>query len=248
MFSPRVAIASLSGRSDAEWARAAAPHVGAAFLGGIALDGATREAARALVERDRTEFLPPDPLRFVAAQFRTLDDVAVRPGINVRSATVEPIRRAARLCCEHDAILEINAHCRQDELIAAGSGHALLRDADRLTDYVSAAASEGATVGVKVRTEVEGVDLPATAARLDDAGVDAIHVDAMDSEPAVRDVVEATDAFVIANNGVRDRESAREYLSYGADAVSVGRPSDDPRVLRRVRRATDAWFESDRQA
>ncbi|MCO8266607.1 dihydropyrimidine dehydrogenase, partial [Haloferax sp. AB510] len=31
MFAPRVAVASLSGESDAAWADAAAPHVGAAF-------------------------------------------------------------------------------------------------------------------------------------------------------------------------------------------------------------------------
>jgi tRNA-dihydrouridine synthase len=45
---------------------------------------------------------------------------------------------------------------------------------------------------------------------------------------------------------VRDRESVHEYLSYGADAVSVGRPSDDPRVLRRVRQATQEWFDEGR--
>ena len=243
MFSPRVALASLSGRSNADWARTAEPFVGAAFLGGIAIDEATREEARQLVARDRSEFLPPDPLVFVDEQLDALEDASLRAGVNVRSATVDPIGGAARICADHDAILEINAHCRQEELVAAGSGHALLRDADRLAEYVAAAAETGATVSVKVRTEVEGVDLPATARRIDDAGADVIHVDAMDSEPVVRDVAEATDAFVIANNEVRDRETVREYLSYGADAVSVGRPSDDPRVLRRVRQATRAWFD-----
>jgi len=34
----------------------------------------------------------------------------------------------------------------------------------------------------------------------------------------------------------------REYLAHGADAVSVGRPSDDPVILRRVRAATEEWF------
>jgi TIM-barrel protein len=243
MFSPRVVLASLSGRSDAEWARGAEPFVGAAFLGGIAIDEATREGARDLVARDRSEFLPPDPFAFVDEQLEALDDASLRAGVNVRSATVDPIRRAARICVAHDAILEINAHCRQEELVAAGTGHTLLRDADRLARYVATAAETGATVSVKVRTEVEGVDLPATARRIDDAGADVIHVDAMDSEPVVGDVAEATDAFVIANNEVRDLESAHEYLSYGADAVSVGRPSDDPRVLRRVRDATRAWFD-----
>jgi TIM-barrel protein len=246
MFSPPVALASLSGRSDAEWARTAEPFVGAAFLGGIAIDEATREAARNLVARDRSEFLPPDPLAFVDDQLDALEDASLRAGVNVRSATVDPIRSAARICADHDAVLEINAHCRQEELVAAGSGHALLRDTDRLAEYVAAGAETGATLSVKVRTEVEGVDLPATARRIDDAGADVIHVDAMDSEPVVRDVVEATDAFVIANNEVRDRESVHEYLSYGADAVSVGRPSDDPRVLRRVRQATQEWFDEGR--
>ena len=242
MFAPRVALASLSGRSDADWARVGEPFVGAAFLGGIAVDEPTREASRALVDRDRSEFLPPDPLAFVERQFRALTDADLRPGVNVRSTTVEPVRKVATLCREHDAILEINAHCRQPEVIDVGGGHALLRDDDRLTEYVAAAAEARATVSVKVRTEVEGVDLPATARRIADAGADVIHVDAMDSEPVVREVVDATDAFVIANNEVRDRESVHEYLSYGADAVSVGRPSDDPRVLRRVNRATTDWF------
>jgi len=243
VFGPRVAIASLSGRSDAAWAEAAAEHVGAAFLGGIALDERSRRAARELVARDREEFLPDDPLAFVDAELRALDDVPIRAAFNVRSATVEPVREAAEICADRDAVLEINAHCRQDELCAAGCGEALLADADRLCEYVAAASGAGATVSVKARAEVDGVDLPETARRIDAAGADAIHVDAMDSESTISDVAAAADLFVIANNEVRDRASVREYLGYGADAVSVGRPSDESAVLRRVRRAVDEWFE-----
>ncbi|SFG42123.1 TIM-barrel protein, putative [Halopelagius inordinatus] len=243
MFEPRVALASLSGESDAEWARAGADDAGAAFLGGIALDGDSRAAARELVERDRAEFLPEDPLAFVAAELDSLADAPVRPAVNVRSTTLAPVREAARLCADRDAILEVNAHCRQAELCAVGCGESLLRDTERLGEYVAAAAEEGADVSVKVRTEVEGVDLVETARAVESAGAEAVHVDAMDSEPVVRDVVEAVpDLFVIANNEVRDRESVREYLDYGADAVSVGRPSADPRVLRRVRDAVEEWF------
>ncbi|PSP42236.1 dihydropyrimidine dehydrogenase [Halobacteriales archaeon QH_2_66_30] len=208
-FRPRVALASLSGRSDAEWARGAVPFAGAAFLGGIAIDEATREAAREMVDRDRDEFLPEDPV----------------------------------VCRDHDAILEINAHCRQAEVCAAGAGETLLRDPERLCEQVRAASGTEATISVKVRTEVEGVNLPALAREVTDAGAAFVHVDAMDSEAVVGEVVEASDASVIANNGVRGRESVHEYLSYGADAVSVGRPSDDPTVLARVRDATAAWFE-----
>lgn len=239
MFEPPLALASLSGEADAEWALAATDHAGTAFLGGIALDGPSREAARKLVARDREEFLPADPLAFIDDQLEAVatdPTASIRPGINVRSTTAKPIREAAAICADYDAIIEINAHCRQAELCAVGCGEALLADGDRLADYVAVAAEEGVAVSVKLRAEVDGVDLVTVAKQIEAAGGDAIHIDAMDSEAVVGDVATATDLFVIANNEVRDADSVREYLVSGADAVSVGRPSRDPEgpVLRRV--------------
>ncbi len=245
LFEPRVALASLSGQADAAWARAGAEYAGAAFLGGIAIDGPTRGAASEMVGRDRDEFLPPDPVAFIDAQLDALADAPIRPGFNVRTASLDPLREAAGICREHGAVLEVNAHCRQDEMCAVGCGERLLRDTDRLREYVAAAAGTGATVSVKVRAEVPGVDLPALAATLADAGADAVHIDAMDSEPVVADVADAADVFVIANNGVRDAADVREYLGHGADAVSVGRPSDNAAVLSRVHEATAAWSGTD---
>ncbi|WP_137287397.1 tRNA-dihydrouridine synthase [Halorussus salinisoli] len=245
MFEPRLALASLSGQSDAEWAASADEFAGAAFLGGIALDDPTREAAREMVARDREEFLPDDPIDFVDRQLGALADADLRPGFNVRTTTLAPLREVAAVCADHDAVLELNAHCRQDEMCRAGAGQALLSDPDRLREQVAAAAGEGADVSVKVRAELPDVDLRAVARTVGDAGGGAVHVDAMDSEAVVAEVAEVadeTELFVIANNGVRDETTVREYLAYGADAVSVGRPSDDPRVLRRVRTAVDGWF------
>ena len=163
----------------------------------------------------------------------------IRPGFNVRATTAEPIREAAERCRRRDALLEVNAHCRQEELCAVGCGESLLRDGPRLCRYVAAAAETGAVVGVKVRAEVSGVDLPELARDLEAAGASFVHVDAMDSEPVIADVVDATELFVIANNGVRNERTVREYLEYGADAVSVGRPSDDADALARIREAVD---------
>jgi TIM-barrel protein len=241
-FRPQVALASLSGEADAAWARQGSEFAGAAFLGGIALDEPTRAAARDLVDRDREEFLPADPVAFVDDQLAAVADLPLQAGYNVRATTLGPLREAARVCRDHGAILEINAHCRQEEMCAAGAGESLLRAPERLCEQVRTAAEAGATVSVKVRTEVAGVDLPALASALDDAGAVVLHVDAMDSESVVAEVADRTDAFVIANNGVRDAATVREYLEYGADAVSVGRPSDDLEVLERVRAATEEWF------
>jgi TIM-barrel protein len=242
VFEPRVARASLSGRSDALWARAGSGHAGAAFLGGIALDEATRAGARELVDRGRNEFLPPDPVAFVDGQLATLAAAPVRGGVNVRTTTLDPLARVAAVCARYDALVEINAHCRQDEICRAGAGETLLADPERLCEQVRVASDQGAVVGVKVRAEVAGVDLPALARRLERAGAALVHVDAMDSEPVVGRVADATGLFVVANNGVRDRQTVREYLAAGADAVSVGRPSDDPAVLSRVHAAVEDWF------
>ncbi|WP_254764082.1 tRNA-dihydrouridine synthase [Natrinema marinum] len=241
-FTPPLALASLSGEADADWARAGAAYAGAAFLGGIALDADSRAAARELVARDRSEFLPDEPITFIDRELAALGDVPIQPAFNVRSATVEPVAEAARVCRDRDTLLEINAHCRQDELCAVGCGETLLRDRERLATYVERAAETGVTVGAKVRAEVPGVDLPVLARDLEAAGAAFVHVDAMDSEPVIADVADATDLFVIANNGVRDTETVREYVEYGADAVSVGRPSDNPTVLERVRAAVDREF------
>ena len=241
MFRPRLALASLSGEADADWAQRGADHAGCAFLGGIALDNATRIAAREMVDRDRSEFLPDDPVQFVDDQFSALADAPIRPAVNVRTTTLDPLERTAEVCRDHDVILEVNAHCRQDEMCGAGAGESLLRGGDRLAAQVETAARTGAAVSVKVRAEVPGVSLPSLARRLERAGADAIHVDAMDTESVVGDVADASDLFVIANNGIRDRATAAEYFEYGADAVSVGRASDDPAVLRTVSEAADDW-------
>lgn len=242
MIQSRVALASLSGEADAAWAAAGADDAGLAVLGGIALDEPTRAAARELVERQRSEFLPADPVAWIDGQCERLADEAIRPGVNVRAASPEPIARAARACASHGAVIEINAHCRQPEICRAGAGETLLRNPERLREQVRTAAASGATVSLKCRAELDGVDLPAVCRTAVEAGADAIHVDAMDTEGIVARVAAAApEATVIANNGVRGRTTVREYLAYGADAVSVGRPSDDPVVRRRVARAVREW-------
>jgi TIM-barrel protein len=242
VFAPRLALASLSGESDADWATASVQHAGGAFLGGIAIDEPTRTAARRMVDRDREEFLPADPVAWVDDQLAELDDEFLRPGVNVRTTSLGPLREVAAVCADHDAVVEVNAHCRQGEMCEVGAGETLLRDADRLCEQVRAASEQGAPVSVKVRAEVEGVHVPVLAQAVERAGADAVHVDAMDSRRVVRDVVDATDLFVVANNGIRTREDVFEYLSYGADAVSVGRPSRDPERVRAVYAAVKEWF------
>jgi TIM-barrel protein len=227
--------ASLSGTADARWARRAAPHVDCAVLGGLALDGPTRAAAREMVARDREEFLPADPLAWARTQVAALADAPVQPGLNVRASAPDAVAAAADVCAAHGALLEVNAHCRQAEMCAAGAGESLMRETDRLRAQV-AAARAAPRVSVKLRAEV--TDLGPVARAASAAGADVLHVDAMDTPESVRRASEAaSDAAVVGNTGVRGRETARRYLARGADAVSAGRPTTNPDTLARVARA-----------
>ncbi len=225
---PPIAVASLSGESNARWARAVDGYVGAAFLGGIGIDTMTQAAARGAVHRGRDEFLTDDPLGFIETQLRLLEGADLTPAMNVRATAPEPIERAASICATHNAILEVNAHCRQPEVTSLGCGERLCARLDRLTSFVEAGCDGGASVSVKVRAELPGVDLTEVATRIESAGASIIHVDAMDSREVIADIAEVTEMTVIANNGVRTLSDINEYLGYGADAVSIGRPSTDP--------------------
>jgi TIM-barrel protein len=210
-------------------------------LGGISIDKPTQVAARALADRGRNEFLPDDPETFIERQLTAVEGAPIGAAVNIRTTTVGPLRAVARQCAVHGAAIEVNAHCRQAELCAVDAGETLLRDTERICEFVSTTAAF-TTTSVKVRAGVPGVNLPALAENLERAGADWLHIDAMDSEQVVREVRGACDLFIIANNGVRDRRTAVEYLKHGADAVSIGRPSDDPQVLSQVRRAVEHWF------
>jgi TIM-barrel protein len=146
------------------------------MLGGVALDGKARRAARRSVEnRNRNELLPSDPLEFIGRQLAQFTDTPIRPGVNVRSTTVGPVQSVAEICENHDVITELNAHCRQKEPRTAGCGEGLLADTERLMTFVEAASVTDAPASVKVRAEISDVHLVNTTKRIETAGGEIIH-------------------------------------------------------------------------
>lgn len=237
-FEPRLALSSMSGESNVEWARARDEWIGGAFLGAFNLDEETRSASREMVARGRTEFLPDRPFEFLEDQLDLSDEIDCLVGANVRTVSPGRIHRAGELCVQHEAVLEINAHCRQPEMVNIGCGQQLLRNPERLRDYLQAGRESGALVSLKGRFEVEDVDSVEILNRAIEWGADILHVDAMDSEPLI---AELEAPFILANNGVRRARHVREYARYGADGVSVGR-ANNPDFLETLSKAVrDQW-------
>lgn len=216
-----IALASMAGVVDAAYARARAAHAGAAFLGGYAVDGPTLEAARIMAGRGRHEFLPDDPLDALRNEVRGLDGSGLLVGLNLRAATPDGFVEVAR-ALGRSAVYEIDAHCRQPEMIAAGAGEALVRRPELLEETVRALAGEGVSVSVKFRAGVG--DDREIARRCWAAGAETLHVDLMDfGYPKVREIRNTVPLVIIANNSITTFDRMREMLSHGADMVSLAR-------------------------
>ncbi len=223
-----IALAPMAGITNIDFVMDNAMSAGIAVIGGYNLDDATNEAARRINERGRAEFLTPDPIEHMRRELDRLKGIDNPPtvALNVRSTEITPLIKAALLAKEYDAILEIDCHCRQPEMIDIGVGEPLLHDLPKLGSIISKVKKTGVVLSVKTRSGI--VDDRELAVAIEGAGADIIHIDAM--EPgfgadynAIKTVRNATDLFIIGNNSVTDFRSAKDMFGYGSDMVSLAR-------------------------
>ncbi len=218
-----IATAAMAGITDSGFA-AKFRNAGLVVLGGYNLDEETSEAARKEIARGRKEFVSVDPMDLLKKELEASSGLTTI-AVNVRAASLEPLVHAAHLARKYGAILEINAHCRQPEMLELGTGEALLRDVPRLCEYIREIKKTGVVLSVKTRANVvNDVEL---AKAVEKAGADIIHIDAMHPDGmdagVIKRVRNSTDIFIIGNNSVVDFGSAKEMFSHGADMVSVAR-------------------------
>ncbi|MCE8423173.1 MAG: methanogenesis marker 9 domain-containing protein [Candidatus Methanoperedens sp.] len=232
-FKNPIVVACMAGITDSRFS-SRFRNAGLIILGGYNMDEKTNQAARKEIERGRNEFVSEKPMEFLRSELEAVKDLTTVIAVNVRSATFSPFIEAANLAKEYGAILEINAHCRQPEMMELGVGEALLKDPERLCGYVRDIKKTGVVVSVKIRANVvNDVEL---AKAIDRAGADIIHIDAMHPDGmdigVIKRVRNATDMFIIGNNSINDFEDAKEFFSHGADMVSVARAVlKDPHII-----------------
>lgn len=230
-----IAVASMAGITDSKFA-SNFKNAGLFVLGGYNLDKQTNEAARLEIERGRTEFVTDNPLEFLKSELEATKGYTTI-AINVRAASIEPFVDAAFLAKGYGAILEINAHCRQPEMVGSGAGEALLRDIPRLCEYIAEIKKTGVVLSVKTRANVvNDVEL---ARAIENAGAGIIHIDAMHPQGVDIGVIKRTrnntNLFIIGNNSITDFESAKEMFSHGADMVSVARAiRTNPQIINQL--------------
>ncbi len=227
-----IALAPMAGIVDSVYA-SRFKRAGLIVLGGFNLDAKTNDAAKKEIERGRREFVSEAPMLFLEKELEATKGLTTI-AINVRAAALDPYVQAAWLAKKFGAILEINGHCRQPEMLELGAGEALLKDAPRLCYYIRELKKTEVVLSVKTRANVvNDVEL---AKAIQEVGADIIHIDAMHPEGidigVIKRIRNSTGLFIIGNNSVVDFEAAKEFFSHGADMVSLARAVlHDPGII-----------------
>ena len=249
-----IATASMAGITNAEYVKNHAKWIGLACIGGYAIDEKTLQAASALVAAGRKEFLAENQenvLDIIENEVNALKGTDVLVFVNLRASSELSLTTAAKRLGS-DIGYEIDAHCRQAEMIQAGCGEYLLTHTDILAKYITALKSTGVIVSVKIRTGVSANDAE-LAQLIWKAGADIIHVDCMDAgAAAVLTIRNACPLLIIGNNSVNTFEAAKTMFSHGADMVSLARMAS-PRVLAAMYEQTTkyakdvGWYNAPKQ-
>ncbi|WP_296887040.1 MJ0144 family RNA dihydrouridine synthase-like protein [uncultured Methanobrevibacter sp.] len=222
----------MAGITDAEFLNKVIPYgFDVVTLGGYSLDEKTIEASRKIIERGRKEFhfeldeIIPHIEKEVNLIKKACPDVRV--SANVRSTTAEPIIEASKIS-DLD-IIEVNCHCRQEEITAIGCGQEMLKRPD-FSDYISQIVDGSKSeVSVKIRGNVPDIDTLEVAKIIEDAGANYLHLDAMDPNvfdadwKLLENVCNNTNIKVIGNNSIDSAEKIRKMYQYGVYGFSIAR-------------------------
>lgn len=241
-FKNPVALASMAGITDAEFAKKTAQDAGLIVIGGYNLDEETNHAAKIMSGHGRKEFISEEPMDLLESELLKLQDLDSVVAVNVRAVSAETYMRAALLARKYNAVLELDAHCRQPEIMNLGAGQELVFDSAKLKGIIHKIKKTGVTLSVKVRSNV--VNNLMLAQLIEEAGADILHFDAMGAQGSdlrsLRDVRDTTSRiFLIGNNSVRDFEDAQKMFGRGADMVSVARGSlENPGIFNEIASST----------
>lgn len=221
----------MAGITNAEFAMKLIPYgFDTVTIGGYNTDNESIDACEKIIARGRKEFNYPkeEIYEVIENEVNTIkDSFDVTVSANLRGTTPDPLIEISKIPSLD--IIEINCHCRQEELVAVGCGQRMLLRPD-LEDYVREVVKKSKSkVSMKMRANVEGVDNLEIAKLAEECGVDYLHIDAM--KKGVRDadfdlikqIADNTNIFIIGNNSINSIAQAEKMLNAGANGISIAR-------------------------
>ena len=225
-------VAPMAGISNSDFLNKVIPYgFDVATLGGYSLDTPTIEASKKIVERGRKEFdFPLDEIfSHIENEVDSVKEVHndVKVSANVRATTPQPIIEIGKI--RNLDIVEINCHCRQEEIMSVGCGQEMLKRPD-FENFISEVVDNvGCEVSVKIRANIDGVDTLEVAKQVENAGADYLHVDAMkkgvfDADyNLVKKICDNTEIKVIGNNSLNCEDNIKKMIETGVYGFSMAR-------------------------
>jgi TIM-barrel protein len=234
-----LAQSAMAGWSDGAFCRRMAmAGLAMVTLGGYNVDGKTHHAALQASERRREFLIDPSELAsHIVKEASLAREGGAKVCVNLRFADPGALRPLCGELVGAVDLVELNLHCRQPELVAAGSGEAMLARSRDTQRSVALASSHLPTL-VKLRAMRMPRGLPS---RLASWGALGLHIDLMTpGEPRadialLGEIARNTGLPIIGNNSVRTDTDFVKMLEGGADMVSMARGLlSDPDSARRV--------------
>lgn len=228
-------LSAMAGINDGEFTKKFTKQgVDVITLGGFNLDLETFKAGLENMTKDRKEFftcphhISEDITEFIDVIREYNPSWNGKISVNLRAFHANSFK--VLYDNKNIDIFEINAHCRQEPMLEAGTGQALLTNTQLLGEMLEeVTANSNKEIGVKIRANVEGVDTMSVVEFLESYNVKYLHVDCMNPgvDEADYDILnkicEKTSLHVIGNNSVKTHEDYMKMLDNGADSVSVAR-------------------------
>ncbi|MHA2055733.1 MAG: hypothetical protein ACW99F_19350 [Candidatus Hodarchaeales archaeon] len=205
--------------------------VGKVTIGGYPIGKEMIQAAVLASKRGRKEFILRDgeetssivqELEYIKSPSDTI--------INLRINTLDDIQHfVKRLSSEitFKPIIEINAHCQQQEFMSIGGGQSLIKRPALLTEMIHVIQAQDFAISLKIRANQLN---PESFSKLvNNWDLDYLHIDSYKIGTQGTDLnllksfVNQCQVAVIGNNSVVDRVSAKKILEVGAKYFSIAR-------------------------
>ncbi|HIP15752.1 MAG TPA: hypothetical protein EYG87_01605 [Methanothermococcus okinawensis] len=231
----KVVLAPMAGITDGSYCGKYRNLFGIVTLGGLNLDSATLSASKEIVKRGRKEFLYnlnefEDVIKREVKRARESNALV---SVNIRFKDFEEAKRRIEILKKHCDIIELNCHCRQEEIVKLGIGQELLKreNFETLRDFLKGIweLEIEKPIFLKVRANVVPVDEFIDNLNKVRRYFHGIHLDCFNpgrDYPDIEYIQEVRRSFkdkiIVGNNSINSIKNAEKMLKY-SDLISVAR-------------------------
>ncbi len=245
-INPPIAQSAISGIADAQFCQKLLDYgAGMVTLGGFSIDKINIQASKKIKERGRKEFIFPQEnenlenwikQNLILRRKNSKQKIAA----NVRLVELDELSRTWLSVLDRTVdYIELNAHCRQKEILEQGGGQNIIQNLNSLEQLINSIQTviNPNKLGIKIRgLSIKNIENLTNL--LESNQISYIHVDAMvpgvdkSDLNLITKLVSSTSIPIIGNNSVKCIENVLEILELGAVAASLARPLiDSPEIM-----------------